>query len=242
MQPDQSAFVIENDPEDEPKAAKYDRFCLDVYQNLSRVRSHSVFETNPEGCELKRLSFWENRYKVNPARYEWIQPYICQSNRSALARKLKRLLELDDKILIIGCGSSSLATDMIEDEFEDITCVDWSENAIDAQNEYINKPLDDNGDGMPRASPDVFSSIKFLCMDAKDMSAFADSSFDCVIDKGMVDVLMSAADPRGGDCLSVLSEVHRVLIPTGKFICLSEGKQAQRKKHLKKFGKFQWRV
>jgi len=39
-------------------------------------------------------------------------------------------LDYDDKILIIGCGSSRLPLDLYDDGFEKITAIDWSSNVI----------------------------------------------------------------------------------------------------------------
>ena len=72
---------------------------------------------------------------------------------------------------------------MIDDDFEDITCIDWSENAIEIQNSHANQKVDDNGEGLdPQMMSEKYQSLKFLHMDARNMSAFEGSSFDVVVD------------------------------------------------------------
>lgn len=76
-------------------------------------------------------------------------------------------------------------------------------------------------------------------MDARDMSQFKTGSFNVVIDKAMLDAIITGDKET---CAQVLSEVHRVLKPTGKFISISHGSLDQRKKHLKKYGTFNWNI
>ena len=155
---------------------------------------------------------------------------MCPSNQSPLSKFMKSNLESDDKILIIGCGSSRMAFDMLEDDFEDITCIDWSQQAIQIQNNYLKEYLgqansDEDSDDLQQENEKANNStenVKFIQMDARDLKLIKDASFDCVIDKGLIDVLVSAA-PNSADIEQILTEVHRVLTPVGKFICVSVG-------------------
>ena len=38
----------------------------------------------------------------------------------------------------------------------------------------------------------------------------------------------------------MLSEIHRVLSPTGVYICITHGMEAQRKKYIKNLKKYNW--
>jgi EEF1A lysine methyltransferase 4 len=63
-------------------------------------------------------------------------------------------------------------------------------------------------------------------MDVKSLQ-FADSSFDCVVDKGTLDSVL-CGDGSGPNAQLMLSEIHRVLQPNGVYICISYGVKDQR--------------
>lgn len=116
-------------------------------------------------------------------------------------------VDCEDNILIVGCGSSRLPIDMFWDGYENITCIDWCQNVINLQ-----RDLNSEDNAFP---------IRFVKMDARDMSQFKDGSFDTVIDKAMIDAILTG--DNGETVTQILSEVHRVLTPTGKFVCVSHG-------------------
>ena len=68
---------------------------------------------------------------------------------------------------------------------------------------------------------------------------FKDGSFDCVIDKGLMDAMV-CSDGATGNIQSMLSEIYRVLSDKGVYICISHGKEDQRKKYLKNLKKYNW--
>ena len=59
-------------------------------------------------------------------------------------------------------------------------------------------------------------------MDAKDLGAFEDGSFDAVIDKACFDSILCGENSKPNSALA-LGEIHRVLSPTGVYICISYG-------------------
>ena len=75
-------------------------------------------------------------------------------------------------------------------------------------------------------------------MDVRNMS-YADGSFDCVIDKALLDA-MACSDGASGNIEQMLSQIHRVLSPNGVYICISHAKEAKRKKYLKNVKKYNW--
>ena len=75
-------------------------------------------------------------------------------------------------------------------------------------------------------------------MDVRNLG-FKDGSFDVVIDKALMDA-MACGDGALGNVQNMLSEVHRVLTPTGTYICISHGVDSSRKKYLKNVSKFNW--
>ena len=69
--------------------------------------------------------------------------------------------------------------------------------------------------------------------------SFKDGSFDIVIDKGLIDAMI-CSDGAAQNVQSMLSEIYRVLSPSGVYICVSHGKTDQRKKYLKNLKKYNW--
>lgn len=57
-------------------------------------------------------------------------------------------------------------------------------------------------------------------MDARNLLGIKDGDFDVVIDKGLLDAIV-CGDGAAANVQSMLSEFHRVLSPTGIYICIS---------------------
>ena len=74
-------------------------------------------------------------------------------------------------------------------------------------------------------------------MDVRNLQ-FKDGTFDVVIDKACLDAVICGDGKQNVD--NMLSEIHRVLTPTGVYICLSHGTEKQRKKYLKNVNKYNW--
>jgi hypothetical protein len=51
--------------------------------------------------DYSKLSYWEERYEVNPEPFDWYQIY------QSLKDKISTFLKPNDKILILGAGTSS---------------------------------------------------------------------------------------------------------------------------------------
>ena len=124
------------------------------------------------------------------------------------------------KILIIGCGNSSLGFDLMsQGGFTNIDNMDYSEVVIEK---------------MKEKHPDM----RWHAMDMMAMT-FPDGDFDCVLDKGTMDVIMTDnKDPwnpteevkeRGR---KVIDNVYRVLKPGGQFIQISFDQPHFRKKFI----------
>ena len=70
----------------------------------------------------------------------------------------------------------------------------------------------------------------FRKMDALEMNVFQDGMFNVVIDKGTLDAVM-CSDDFVTNAKRMISEVHRVLQPGGKYICITYGDPEHRKKY-----------
>ncbi|CAK0878092.1 unnamed protein product [Prorocentrum cordatum] len=104
-----------------------------------------------------------------------------------------------DRFLVVGCGSSSVPADLVADGFVDVTGMDYSEKAIALQKRR-------------------FPGINWVRADARSMPEFANSSFDVLIEKALMD-----GEGAWKQWPQMLSEYSRVLRYGGRFISISLG-------------------
>ena len=64
--------------------------------------------------------YWDTRFQEEEA-YDWFKGY------STFKHLLLPHLQLTDRILVLGCGNSSMTADLWNDGFKDITSIDLSE-------------------------------------------------------------------------------------------------------------------
>uniref|UniRef100_M4CGV0 Methyltransferase type 11 domain-containing protein n=1 Tax=Brassica campestris TaxID=3711 RepID=M4CGV0_BRACM len=119
--------------------------------------------------------YWDARYVQDALSFDWYQRY------SSLRPFVRNFVPTSSRVLMVGCGNSLMSEDMVKDGYEDIVNVDISSVAIEMmQTKYASVP-----------------QLKYMQMDVRDMSYFADDSFDTVIDKGTLDSLMiTYGDPK----------------------------------------------
>ena len=123
------------------------------------------------------------------------------------------------RILLIGCGNSSLGFDMWKDGFTNIDCIDYAESVIERMNQkYVDEP---NYDKLQK-------ELRFYCMDMMNMPDFKEGMFDFVIDKATMDVILTDnKDPWNPlphifeKSSKTLNECIRVLKSEGTFISIS---------------------
>ncbi|KAG9459913.1 hypothetical protein H6P81_004421 [Aristolochia fimbriata] len=117
-------------------------------------------------------SYWDKRYSKDPAPFDWYQKY------PALAPLFQLYLRHHHRILLVGCGNSTLGDDMVKDGYQDVVNIDISSVVIEAmRKKYKDCP-----------------QLIFTRMDVRDMNAFDSGSFDAVIDKGTLDSLMCGSN------------------------------------------------
>ncbi len=76
-------------------------------------------------------------------------------------------------------------------------------------------------------------------MDVRSLQ-YDDGTFDAVIDKGTFDSI-ACGDAAGPNADQMLSEIYRVLSPTGVYICVSYGLPDMRVEYFKK-PEFKWEI
>ncbi|KAM0922002.1 hypothetical protein ACQ4PT_006473 [Festuca glaucescens] len=157
-------------------------------------------------------AYWDARYsspstggKGRGGFFDWYQAY------PALRPILRACVPTSSRVLMLGCGNSLLSEDMVKDGYEDIVNMDISSVVIEQMKE---KHMD-----VPQ--------LTYMQMDVRDMSLFADGSFDCVIDKGTLDAMMCGDDaPHGAS--RMLAEVARITRPGGIYMLITYGAPKER--------------
>eukprot|EP01094_Clydonella_sp_ATCC50884_P000857 TRINITY_DN10639_c0_g1_i1.p1 TRINITY_DN10639_c0_g1~~TRINITY_DN10639_c0_g1_i1.p1 ORF type:complete len:251 (-),score=30.54 TRINITY_DN10639_c0_g1_i1:158-910(-) len=194
-------------------------YCLIVCSSVLGGLRENRFK---EGLRLSRsmrrkeltfgdADYWEERYRSNAPPHEWYQSFeVLQNYLGAHVQK-------EHRILVVGCGDSTLSQAMFEGGYENICNNDISESVIDQ---------------MRAKHP----HMRWDHMDVMKMT-YADASFDAVIDKGTFDAIMcGATDTTAHD---ILSEVYRVLAPGGVFVLISNGKPIFREDYFEE-APFKW--
>lgn len=132
--------------------------CIELSSNVKPTPNNAVF---------KEHSYWEERF-TDEEEYDWLLTY------EQLQTHLIPLLEVTEKILIVGCGNSRLSACLYDAGFTNITNIDFSDIVIKK---------------MKLLHGEVRPLMKWIFMDMTDLQ-FEHSSFDVVIDKASMDALM----------------------------------------------------
>ena len=166
---------------------------------------------------FKEKGYWEQRFE-HEEEYDWLLTL------AKLESQLLPHLHMDDRILIVGCGNSTLSADLYDRGYHHITNIDFSATVIDKMKSLhsVSRP-----------------GMVWLEQDMTDLR-FDASTFDVVLDKASMDALMVAEgdvwDPdedtvRATD--RMCQGVSRVLTDhTGRFLQVSFAQPHFRSKYL----------
>ncbi|KAI0519930.1 hypothetical protein KFK09_007392 [Dendrobium nobile] len=158
--------------------------------------------------------YWNTRYLEEAgASFDWYQRY------SALRPFVRKFVPSSSRILMVGCGNALMSEDMVNDGYVDIMNIDISSVVIDI--------LIKSRAHIPQ--------LKYMQMDARNMSFFLDETFDSVIDKGTLDSLMCGTDAPFS-ASQMIYEVNRLLKPGGIFVLVTYGDPSVRVPHLNQPG------
>ncbi|NXS52420.1 EFMT4 methyltransferase, partial [Brachypteracias leptosomus] len=165
----------------------------------------------------RQRRFWDQLY-----RQEGAEPREWLGGLSRFLPQLEAELRPGDRILVLGCGNSALSHDLHELGHTDVTSIDFSPACIAAMRARY-----------ARHCP----SLRWAVMDIRSL-AFPNGTFDVVLEKGTLDVLMvEETDPWNvspqavASMQRVLEEVSRVLRPGGCFISITFAQPHFRKPH-----------
>ncbi|KAF8745471.1 hypothetical protein AX14_008897 [Amanita brunnescens Koide BX004] len=163
--------------------------------------------------------YWNQRYaeeSATDAHFDWFKSY------ADLASYLHDLVPLrSSRILVLGCGNSTLSEEMWDDGYQNVVNIDYSSVVIEQmrQRQASSRP-----------------GMQWHEMDVRDLK-FEEGAFDVVIDKGTMDAMIKGSlwDPPASvveDCTKEVDEAIRVLRKGGIFIYLSFGQPHFRKRYL----------
>jgi SAM-dependent methyltransferase len=154
--------------------------------------------------EYGQADYWENRYATAEGEFDWFFDW------ETLSSNIKSFYTGNDRVLIIGCGNSGMARDMLEAGFRVITSIDLSATVISQQKELHKDE--------PR--------LEWYAMNCATLT-FPDNSFDLVIDKGTIDAIM-CGDESEKIVNDTMSEAFRVLRNGGHFVSITFGSPGER--------------
>lgn len=162
----------------------------------------------------------DRRYSKEPSdsSFDWFKSY---GDVADIIREL--IPDKEARILMLGCGNSTLSEEMYDDGFKNIVNTDYSSVLID---------------NMKTRHEQVRPEMEWHEMDIRNLT-FESDSFDVAIDKGTMDAMMTSKgdvwDPPEDvveSCNREVDEVLRVLRPGGIFIYLTFGQPHFRRRYL----------
>ena len=155
-----------------------------------------------DNTQFQKKEYWEERFAEEPE-YDWLVSF------AAIEPHVKQLISPDQRVLIVGCGNSTLSADMYAAGYTNIVNIDFSAVVIDC---------------MATKHADL-TDMSWRTMDMTKMDGFGDGEFDVVLDKAAMDAIVTnEGDPWHPDEETVAKvsamcrEVSRVLKPKGKFV------------------------
>lgn len=119
-----------------------------------------------KNATYKLQEYWDKRY-TKEDNFEWCKSY------EDFKELIHEHVGKRDRILMLGCGNSTLSEDMYNDGYRNIINIDFSPVVIE---------------NMKRKCKDLVE-MEWMVMDITSMT-FAASSFDVVIEKATLDALM----------------------------------------------------
>lgn len=163
-----------------------------------------------------KKAYWDARFKKEEDK-DWLCIYADVRDR------VRGLVAPSSRVLLVGCGNSSLASDMAADGYSSIVSSDYSAVVIERMRAKVGN---------------MGGSIDWQVQDMTSLT-LPDAGFDAYFDKAAMDAVLA----DGGDTWSppeellaatdrIMREAARVLKPGGVYLQLSFGQPHFRRKYL----------
>ena len=192
----------------------FNSFLIDIIIEKMEPVEEINKESESNG-RFNKKTYWDERFK-DEEKYDWLVEF------QHIEKDLLPLLELDDKILVVGCGNSTFSRGLYDAGFRNIVNIDYSGVVIENM-----KNINHSCEGMT-----------WLEMDMTNLT-FEDHTFDVVIDKAAMDALVVEEGDVWDPEQNVIDTVHRmcvgvrrVLVEGGKHIQISFAQPHFRTKYL----------
>ncbi|XP_060574062.1 EEF1A lysine methyltransferase 4-like isoform X2 [Ruditapes philippinarum] len=181
-------------------------------------------EPPANNADYREQDYWDTRYQTEE-KYDWFSAY------SSFRHHLVNDVKPDHKILMLGCGNSSLSEEMYNDGYKHITNIDFSPIVIEKM----------------RSKHSDLHEMTWEVMDICDLR-YEPSTYDIVLEKGTLDALMvHEKDPWNTSTETlqkidgILQQISRILKTGGKFISITFA-QPHFRKPLYACDKFNWNM
>ncbi|OHT04656.1 Menaquinone biosynthesis methyltransferase [Tritrichomonas foetus] len=146
--------------------------------------------------------FWENKYSKDTSYFEWGVPW------SKIRPIVFEYVVDTDLALDVGCGTSNLAVDLINDGFKNVICLDVSENCINAM----------------KKRNESIQNINWVCGNCLNLTS--NKKIDVIFDKGTMDSILCGNSKNGKKELFEISQIMKI---GGYFFLISSGVPSSRK-------------
>ena len=158
----------------------------------------SLLPRSHQQFQLKQ--YWDKFFTRRDSPFEWYGEY------TDLCHVIHRYVKPGNKILVVGCGNSKLSEQLYDVGYQSIDNIDISEIVIRQ---------------MALRNRQKRPKMTFAAMDVQRMD-YGDSAYDCVIDKGTLDALLTDEEHATLEKVDkMFSEIARVLKVAGRYLLVT---------------------
>ena len=206
------------------------RYCIPCFSRARRRLETS----NPR--DFGSIDFWGSHFETDPTSgEEWFLSW--KEIKRTFLQTVAEILPQRRRVLVPGNGYSNLAHDITnENIFGEVVATD----VVHAVCETMKFRSMSCQAKSPHTASNLTSELLFLADDIV-RSSLGTGSFDCILDKGLLDALACSlrSDNEAPDMAAAVSEYHRLLAPGGLiFVASGRGLSSI----LRPFGVLSWEL
>lgn len=157
--------------------------------------------------------YWDDMYAGRGGRAFPADEYSWYYGWETLGTHVKKYIpDRQAHILIPGIGNDPILTDLIKAKYRRLTAMDYSEHAVERQQDILSYSIKQP----PKDA--AASSVHVRQGDVRRLPAEWSGQFDAVLEKGVLDAVYLSGD---GNVEQAVENLHRVLKPNGIFLSVS---------------------